>query len=271
MTMTKRATYTAAVEAGTTWSFARGESSKKKNEKLDYTVDIELSDKLSVMDGSVTEFELDAIVNAANQSCMGGGGVDGAIHSAAGRLLRRECAKLNGCNRGEAKITKGYNLPAKYVIHTVGPISGGSKTLHNCYYNSLSVAKKNGVRTLGFCMISTGVFGFPLSSATKISLKACRTFLEESKENRDAIDRIVFVCYLRSEKVMYQKYLKYIFPIVTVTKEAVAEIKKQELEAQAKSRSDSDDNDKDSDKDSDKANAEDEDLSKWAPKRRQYY
>ena len=133
--------------------------------------------------GDITKLAVDAIVNAANSSLLGGGGVDGAIHRAAGQRLLEECRTLNGCRTGEAKITGGYNLPAKHVIHTVGPIYSGSKydaeDLRNCYWNSLEVARNNDLHSIAFPGISTGVYGYPKREAAEIALATVKEWLDE--------------------------------------------------------------------------------------------
>jgi O-acetyl-ADP-ribose deacetylase (regulator of RNase III) len=139
---------------------------------------------------------VDAIVNAANSSLLGGGGVDGAIHRAAGPGLLAETRKIGGCPTGEAKVSRGYDLPAAFVIHTVGPVWGGGRRnedelLARCYRNSLAAAKKLGVRTLAFPSISTGAYGFPLERATEIALRETAKFLETDK----TLEKVVFVCF----------------------------------------------------------------------------
>lgn len=137
--------------------------------------------KISIDSGDITKLKLDAIVNAANKSLLGGGGVDGAIHRAAGGELLAECRTLHGCETGEAKITKGYNLPAKHVIHTVGPIYSGSSQdpvkLAACYRNSLELAKANDVHSIAFPAISTGVYGYPKEDAAEIAVKTVKAWL----------------------------------------------------------------------------------------------
>jgi O-acetyl-ADP-ribose deacetylase (regulator of RNase III) len=139
--------------------------------------------RITVARGDITSLAVDAIVNAANTSLLGGGGVDGAIHRAAGPELLAECKTLDGCQPGEAKITRGYKLPARHVIHTVGPVwSGGNRgepeTLANCYCNSLRVAVESGVRTIAFPAISCGAYRYPIADAAKIAVETTRSFLQ---------------------------------------------------------------------------------------------
>ena len=164
--------------------------------------------KIRLHKGDITKLKVDAIVNAANTTLLGGGGVDGAIHRAAGPKLLEECETLNGCPTGEAKITKGYNLPAKYVIHTVGPVwRGGSnnedKLLADCYRNSLKLAVDNDIKTVAFPAISTGVYSFPLERATKIAVRKVSSFLEEHSE----IEKVIFVAFDDKTYYTYQKFL----------------------------------------------------------------
>ena len=153
-------------------------------------------ERVVALEGDITEQRVDAIVNAANTSLLGGGGVDGAIHRSAGLELLTECRTLGGCPTGEAKITAGYRLPARWVIHTVGPVwSGGGRgeddLLAACYRNSLSLAVRSGVRTIAFPAISTGVYGFPLERATAIAVSEVRRFLAEDA----SIEQVTFVCH----------------------------------------------------------------------------
>ncbi len=163
---------------------------------------------IETIQGDITKQNFDAIVNAANTSLLGGGGVDGAIHRAAGPGLLEECRALHGCPTGEAKITLGYNLPAKWVIHTVGPVwrGGGNREddlLSSCYRRSLEVAAENGIKSIAFPAISTGIYRFPLDRATRIAVGEVRTFLEESP----SLDRIVFVCFDWATLEVYRKEL----------------------------------------------------------------
>ncbi|MEA3293273.1 MAG: O-acetyl-ADP-ribose deacetylase [Patescibacteria group bacterium] len=157
-------------------------------------------DRIILIKGDITKIKADAIVNAANNTLLGGGGVDGAIHRASGPELLQECRKLGGCETGEAKITKAYNLPSKYVIHTVGPIwKGGSfneeKLLACCYKNSLKLAVKNQIKSIAFPSISTGAYKFPKEKAGLIALKAVEGFLK--KDN--TIEQVVFVIFGRNK------------------------------------------------------------------------
>ena len=155
-----------------------------------------MSGNIEIFKGDITKFEIEAIVNAANNSLLGGGGVNGAIHAAAGPELLEECRTLGGCETGQAKISKGYNLPARFVIHTVGPVwRGGNNNeedlLANAYRNSLELAVKNGIREIAFPSISTGVYSFPLERAASIALAEINKFLDAS----NPIDLVVMVCF----------------------------------------------------------------------------
>ena len=168
--------------------------------------------QIEVLKGDITKLEVDAIVNAANTSLLGGGGVDGAIHRAAGSKLLEECRTLNGCETGQSKITKGYNLPSKYVIQTVGPIIDNEvtekkqKELANCYLNSLKLAIDNGIKTIAFPCISTGVFRFPRELAVQCAFEAVNEFLENDEDN--TINRVVFCVYSNEDLKIYDNYIK---------------------------------------------------------------
>jgi O-acetyl-ADP-ribose deacetylase (regulator of RNase III) len=166
-------------------------------------------ERIELVQGDITKLKVDAIVNAANTSLLGGGGVDGAIHRAAGRGLLEECRTLGGCPTGEAKITKGYNLPAKYVIHTVGPVwrggrHGEDELLASCYRNSLALAKKHGIRTIAFPAISTGVYGFPMERAARIAVKEVAGFLEQNI----SVEKVMLVCFDKFAHDVFAKALR---------------------------------------------------------------
>lgn len=163
---------------------------------------------IHVYSGDITTLPVDAIVNAANNSLLGGGGVDGAIHRAAGPGLLEECRALNGCPTGQAKATKGYRLPAKYVIHTVGPVwHGGShgeaELLEGCYRNSLNMALELGCRSIAFPAISTGVYHYPVEEATAVAVNTVQRFLEEHPGSME----VIFVCFNPVTVSAYRKLL----------------------------------------------------------------
>ncbi|XP_047916941.2 ADP-ribose glycohydrolase MACROD2 isoform X8 [Anser cygnoides] len=198
------------------------EEMKSKNEsdgenaKEDQQGKKSLSEKVSLYRGDITLLEVDAIVNAANSSLLGGGGVDGCIHRAAGPCLVAECRNLSGCETGQAKITCGYDLPAKYVIHTVGPIARGYLTdthkenLANCYKSSLKLAKENNIRSLAFPCISTGIYGFPNEPAAVIALNTTKEWLSK---NHNEVDRIIFCVFLEIDYKIFKKKMGEFFPI----------------------------------------------------------
>lgn len=171
-------------------------------------MDKEILDKLEVRQGDITKLDVDAIVNAANSSLLGGGGVDGAIHRAAGPELLAECRTLGGCPTGEAKITGGYSLAARHVIHTVGPIYSGEpqdKTLLTaCYQNCLNLAVENGITSLAFPAISCGVYGYPIEEACRIAVDTTGKFLQNDK----TINKVIFMLFSPEDLKIYQEYIR---------------------------------------------------------------
>jgi O-acetyl-ADP-ribose deacetylase (regulator of RNase III) len=171
-------------------------------------MDKKILDKLEIRQGDITKLAVDAIVNAANSSLLGGGGVDGAIHRAAGPELVKECRALGGCPTGEARITRGYNLAARHVIHTVGPVYSGKPQdkalLTGCYQNSLKLAADNNVRSLAFPAISCGVYGYPITEACKIAVDTICSFLKKNQ----GIDKVIFMLFSPENLKVYKDYMR---------------------------------------------------------------
>ena len=167
-----------------------------------------MNTRIEIIEGDITGLGVDAIVNAANSTLLGGGGVDGAIHRAAGPGLLLECVALRGCATGEAKMTGGHNLPAKHVIHTVGPVwrgggHGEDELLARCYRNSLELAAGHGLKSIAFPCISTGVYGYPQEAAAEIAVRSVREFLANRTESME----IVFCCFSVADKEFYDRLL----------------------------------------------------------------
>lgn len=164
--------------------------------------------RLKAIQANIVTLEVDAIVNAANTSLLGGGGVDGAIHRAAGPQLLEECRTLGGCQTGDAKLTRGYNLPAKFVIHTVGPVwhggkKGESDLLTSCYRNSLNIAIQQGFKTIAFPSISTGVYGYPIEQAAEIAVDTVRDVVR----NPSSLNEVIFCCFSAGDLAVYENLL----------------------------------------------------------------
>ncbi|XP_075426131.1 ADP-ribose glycohydrolase MACROD1 isoform X3 [Ascaphus truei] len=198
------------------WKDAAKKLNVKNPDELKYSKNKVLNEKISLFRGDITKLEVDAIINAANSSLLGGGGVDGCIHRAAGPLLKLECSSLNGCETGQAKVTCGYSLPAKCVIHTVGPVVEGQLTgsqeeeLRNCYRNSMNVAAEGKLHIVAFPCISTGVYGYPAEAAAEVALDTLRSYLEESKAK---FERIIICVFLEKDEEIYLRKLPQYFPL----------------------------------------------------------
>ena len=167
---------------------------------------------MTTLEADITTLKLDAIVNAANETLLGGGGVDGAIHSAAGPELLEACKKIGGCLTGKARITPGFRLPSRFVIHTVGPVwHGGNDSepelLASCYRNSLTLARQHQVRSIGFPSISTGVYRYPKNEAARIAVREVKHFLENDSE----LETVQFVCFSKTDREIYQEILEQDF------------------------------------------------------------
>jgi len=173
-------------------------------------MDKDILRKIEIRQGDITQLDVDAIVNAANMKLLGGGGVDGAIHRAAGPQLLEECRAIGGCPTGEARITGGYNLAARHVIHTVGPVYSGkpqdSQLLTHCYLNSLKLAVENNLTTIAFPAISCGVYGYPLEDACKIAVETSYAFLKRNP----SLQKIIFIQFSETDYAVYEAYLKSI-------------------------------------------------------------
>jgi len=176
-------------------------------------------ERVSLYQGDITTLEVDSIVNAANRSLLGGGGVDGVIHTAAGPMLLEECRLLNGCRTGQSKITRGYDLPARHIIHTVGPIFKSknkeeklekAEQLGSAYRTSLGLAIENSIRHVAFPSISTGVYSYPIRDATRIALNEVRTVLES--EHGNELERVIFVVWSNQDRIVYESLIPEYFP-----------------------------------------------------------
>ncbi|KAJ3781994.1 hypothetical protein GGU10DRAFT_364988 [Lentinula aff. detonsa] len=196
-------------------------------------------DRVSLFQGDITELQVDSIVNAANKSLLGGGGVDGAIHAAAGRELLKECSTLKGCDTGFSKITGAYKLPSKHIIHTVGPVYSASfadikaRQLESCYQTSIDLAVERSLRHIAFPSISTGVYGYPIEDATHIALNVVRKHFESERQSDFKLDRAIFVVWSDKDKSVYESLIPEYFPPSDEIKLLDAEETEDESDSQA--------------------------------------
>ncbi|KAF8913560.1 A1pp-domain-containing protein [Mucidula mucida] len=185
-------------------------------DKPRFPVDASLLNRISLFQGDITKLQIDSIVNAANKSLLGGGGVDGAIHDAAGPGLLEECRPLKGCETGQSKITGGHKLPSKHIIHTVGPIYSKlsvdtkAKQLASCYRTSLQLAVQHSLKHIAFPSISTGIYGYPIEDATHIALKEVRDFV--TTEEGSKLERVIFVVWSNKDRDVYRDLIPEYFP-----------------------------------------------------------
>ncbi|KAL0222631.1 hypothetical protein RCL1_002485 [Eukaryota sp. TZLM3-RCL] len=177
----------------------------------DFPCDDLINSKISLWKGDSTKLKVDAIVNAANTTLLGGGGIDGAIHRAAGPELVRECRTLNGCPTGQTKVTKAYRLPSRFILHTVGPIGENQELLQSCYQTCLDKIDGVDIRSLAFCGISTGIYGYPVRKACNVALSTIRRWLS-NPHNQEKVDRIIFVIFDSESVSAYKKFFPMYFP-----------------------------------------------------------
>lgn len=203
-------------------------NSSKPASQTTYKPDKLLNQKVSLWRGDITSLEIDAIVNAAKPSLLGGGGIDGAIHSAAGKGLVRECMLLDGCDIGGAKITSGHKLPASFVIHTVGPTGEDADALEQCYTSVLELVAQYNIKSVAFCCVSTGIYGYPNDKAAQVGLRTVRKWLDKGGaalvtitvtvcfiffSYKLQLDRIIFCMYLEKDHTIYSTLMQKYFPI----------------------------------------------------------
>ncbi|GHJ85506.1 hypothetical protein NliqN6_1908 [Naganishia liquefaciens] len=219
-------TGTISLENIPTWYDHYRQGPPVQQEDSEFSFDERLNKKVALFVGDITKLQVDMIVNAANNSLLGGGGVDGAIHRAAGPELLKECKTLNGCDTGDVKITKGYKLPAKYVAHTVGPIYHSSRAgdcadkLESCYIRCMEALIRKGGKSIAFPSISCGVYGYPIQDATEIAVEAIRSLLETPEY--DEVEKVVFCQFSEGAQKIYEIILPHYFPTKSSSGEAKA-------------------------------------------------